>query len=217
MRAGRIERAACAQRQLRSWRCGRSVHRSDRQLHGFDVAFVHIRAHLRHRGFFAGLQREPHRQFVHQDARHVQRLDLDRPLSVVVSGEIVTRPTSLPRGPSMKRSTAAIRAFFSRLRVTRAPSVVLEATSRSTSNATTLLLRLPHAGEATAAADKRAAGANEGSRKPVRPAADSAPSKVVVSLKFDAALLAKVDAATKRQGITRTAWLHRAAFDALGE
>jgi hypothetical protein len=27
---------------------------------------------------------------------------------------------------------------------------------------------------------------------------------------------AKVDAAAKRQGITRTAWLHHAAFDALG-
>jgi hypothetical protein len=42
-------------------------------------------------------------------------------------------------------------------------------------------------------------------------------TKVVVSLRFDAMLLGKVNAAAKRQGITRTAWLHRAAFDALGE
>ena len=42
------------------------------------------------------------------------------------------------------------------------------------------------------------------------------PAKAVVNLRFDVALLAKVDAAAKRQGITRTAWLHRAAFDALG-
>jgi hypothetical protein len=42
-------------------------------------------------------------------------------------------------------------------------------------------------------------------------------TKIVVNLRFDAALLAKIDAAAKRQGITRTAWLHRAAFDALGE
>jgi hypothetical protein len=41
-------------------------------------------------------------------------------------------------------------------------------------------------------------------------------AKVVVNLRFDAVLLAKVDASAKRQGITRTAWLHRAAFDALG-
>ncbi|MGH3426392.1 MAG: hypothetical protein ACRDQZ_02265 [Mycobacteriales bacterium] len=40
-------------------------------------------------------------------------------------------------------------------------------------------------------------------------------SKLRVHLKFDAALLARVDAAAGRQGITRTAWLHRAAFDAL--
>jgi hypothetical protein len=44
-----------------------------------------------------------------------------------------------------------------------------------------------------------------------------AAEKVVVNLRFDAALLARVDKAAKRQGITRTAWLHRAAFDALGE
>ena len=48
-----------------------------------------------------------------------------------------------------------------------------------------------------------------------REEAESGAAKVVVNLRFDAALLAKVDAAAKREGITRTAWLHRAAFDAL--
>jgi hypothetical protein len=43
------------------------------------------------------------------------------------------------------------------------------------------------------------------------------PSRVRVEVKFDTALLAKADAAAKRQGVTRTAWLHRAAFDALGK
>jgi hypothetical protein len=41
-------------------------------------------------------------------------------------------------------------------------------------------------------------------------------TKVVVNLRFDGAPLAKIDAAAKRQGITRTACLYCAAFDALG-
>ena len=59
--------------------------------------------------------------------------------------------------------------------------------------------------------DQKAAAFIAGS---TRAPAESA--KVVVNLRFDAALLAKIDTAAKRQGITRTAWLHRAAFDALG-
>jgi hypothetical protein len=53
--------------------------------------------------------------------------------------------------------------------------------------------------------------------RPVFAEPSAAPAKRNVSLRFDAALLSKVDAAAKRQGITRTAWLHCAAFDALGE
>jgi hypothetical protein len=41
--------------------------------------------------------------------------------------------------------------------------------------------------------------------------------KVVVSMRFDAQLLARVDAAAKRQGISRTAWLHVASSKALEE
>ena len=39
--------------------------------------------------------------------------------------------------------------------------------------------------------------------------------KSVVNLRMDANLLARIDAAAKRQGISRTAWLHVAASKAL--
>jgi hypothetical protein len=39
--------------------------------------------------------------------------------------------------------------------------------------------------------------------------------KTVVNMRFDTALLARIDAAAKRQGISRTAWLHVAASKAL--
>ena len=55
-----------------------------------------------------------------------------------------------------------------------------------------------------------------GSNKPAPSSGNAVARKVRVHLKFDATLLAKADAAAKRQGVTRTAWLHRAAFDALG-
>ena len=45
--------------------------------------------------------------------------------------------------------------------------------------------------------------------------ADEATGKAVVNMRFDAELLARVDAAAKRQGISRTAWLHVAASRAL--
>jgi hypothetical protein len=56
-----------------------------------------------------------------------------------------------------------------------------------------------------------------GANKPTPSYGNAVASKVHVHLRFDAALLAKADAAAKRQGVTRTAWLHRAAFDALGK
>ena len=37
----------------------------------------------------------------------------------------------------------------------------------------------------------------------------------MVNMRFDAQLLARVDAAAKQQGISRTAWLHVAASKAL--
>jgi hypothetical protein len=53
-------------------------------------------------------------------------------------------------------------------------------------------------------------------KAPVREAAqDDGPGKSVVNMRFDAKLLARIDAAARRQGISRTAWLHVAASKAL--
>ena len=40
-------------------------------------------------------------------------------------------------------------------------------------------------------------------------------NKVVVNMRFDPPLLAKVDAAARRKGLTRTAWLHWVGEEAL--
>jgi hypothetical protein len=79
-----------------------------------------------------------------------------------------------------------------------------------------MAIRVPP-GVKSAEADQKAAVFITGSSKAAVATVDAEAAKVVVNLRFDAVLLAKVDAAAKRQGITRTAWLHRAAFDALGE
>ena len=79
-----------------------------------------------------------------------------------------------------------------------------------------MAIRVPHAVKQPDP-DEKAAAFIAGSTKPVLVEQAVESSKVVVNLRFDAALLAKIDAAAKRQGITRTAWLHRAAFDALGD
>ena len=114
----------------------------------------------------------------------------------------------------MKPSVVA--AFFSRLGVCRALTGVVRArSSRSTGNATKVFVCLPRAANPGNSDQKNAVLGRSG--RPVLTEADAAPAKREVSLKFDAVLLLKVDAATRRQGITRTAWLHCAAFDALGE
>jgi hypothetical protein len=41
------------------------------------------------------------------------------------------------------------------------------------------------------------------------------PERVVVTMRFDGDLLARVDAAARRQGVSRTAWLDVAASKAL--
>jgi hypothetical protein len=45
--------------------------------------------------------------------------------------------------------------------------------------------------------------------------ADGNAGKAVVNMRFDAGLLSRIDAAARRQGISRTAWLHVAASKAL--
>ena len=104
----------------------------------------------------------------------------------------------------MKRSTAvAIAAFLSRLGVDRAPRFIVRVSLR-------------HAAQ-TENSDDKPAVPSGGSSKSVPSCGTAVASKVRVQLRFDAPLLARVDAAVSRQGITRTAWLHRAAFDALSE
>jgi hypothetical protein len=46
-------------------------------------------------------------------------------------------------------------------------------------------------------------------------AKDDSTGKAVVNMRFDARLLARIDVAARRQGISRTAWLHVAASKAL--
>lgn len=103
----------------------------------------------------------------------------------------------------MKRSAAAIAAFLSRLRANRAPSFVVRVSLR-------------HAAKIANSGQKLATPIGQSS-KLVPSSGTAAASKVRVQLRFDATLLARVDAAAGRQGVTRTAWLHRAAFDALGQ
>ena len=59
-------------------------------------------------------------------------------------------------------------------------------------------------------ADAFIAGATKGA-----PIQDERAGKTVINLRFDARLLARIDAAARRQGISRTAWLHVAASNAL--
>jgi hypothetical protein len=59
------------------------------------------------------------------------------------------------------------------------------------------------------------AGAFKAPMREAAPAQHDGPGKAVVNIRFDARLLARVDAAARRQGISRTAWLHVAASKAL--
>jgi hypothetical protein len=101
----------------------------------------------------------------------------------------------------MKRSAAAIAAILSRLGVGRAPSFVVRAS-----------LARPQRAENS---DQKLGPTTSDPSKPILHNVKAAASKVRVQLRFDSALLARADAAADHQGITRTAWLHRATFDAL--
>jgi hypothetical protein len=63
--------------------------------------------------------------------------------------------------------------------------------------------------------DMRAKAFIAGGLKATPAAPDDSAGKAVVNMRFDAPLLARIDAAAKRQGISRTAWLHVAASRAL--
>ena len=57
------------------------------------------------------------------------------------------------------------------------------------------------------AADAFIAGAAKPAAPTIEAAAEEEPRKAPVMLRFDRALLAKVDSAAKRRGISRSAWI----------
>jgi hypothetical protein len=70
----------------------------------------------------------------------------------------------------------------------------------------------PASSEEKAAAFISGAGAPRSAPAPV---AEPESGKTTVNMRFDAALLQRIDRAAKAQGISRTAWLHVAASKAL--
>ena len=81
-----------------------------------------------------------------------------------------------------------------------------------------MAIRMPHSVK-PANTDKRAeafiSGAGGLPRAPAPTEAEPEGSKTVVNMRFDTALLQRIDAAARRLGIGRTAWLHVAASKAL--
>jgi hypothetical protein len=115
----------------------------------------------------------------------------------------------------MKRSLIAlVAAFSSRLGAGRALSVVISArSSRITGGATTVSVRLPSVAK-PATSDQQTAPSTPRLSRRAGAGRETFANKIRV--RFDPALIARVDEAAKLQGITRASWLHRAAFDALG-
>jgi hypothetical protein len=58
-------------------------------------------------------------------------------------------------------------------------------------------------------------GARAGTEPETEPEAD--PKRIRVMMRFDPSLLQRVDAAARRRGVTRTAWLHMVASRALDQ
>ena len=80
-----------------------------------------------------------------------------------------------------------------------------------------MAIRMPHSVK-PANTDQKVEAFISGAGLPSQPIATAAAtegSKTVVNMRFDSALLQRIDAAAKRQGISRTAWLHVAASKAL--
>ncbi len=80
-----------------------------------------------------------------------------------------------------------------------------------------MAIKMPHAvkpadPEQRAAAFISGAGA---ARSTPAPATEPESGKTTVNMRFDAALLKRIDRAARNQGISRTAWLHVAASKAL--
>jgi predicted DNA binding CopG/RHH family protein len=78
-----------------------------------------------------------------------------------------------------------------------------------------MAIKMPHTVKPTGA-EKKADAFISGAGK-AAPADDAATGKTIINLRVDSPLLARVDAAAKRRGISRTAWLCLAMTKALGE
>jgi hypothetical protein len=116
--------------------------------------------------------------------------------------------------PSFATATAALSSW---LRAGRPLNVIVRArSSRRTGDTTTVSVRLTDSPN-RAKCGKQLAASTPRLGQFANTGAETLAKKVRVSLRFDAVLLARVSESAKRQGITRTSWLHRAAFDALGD
>jgi hypothetical protein len=86
-----------------------------------------------------------------------------------------------------------------------------------------MAIKMPHIvnqNAAEAKADAFISGASLKAASPSPAKAQPAPApteKVVVNMRFDPVLLERVDASARKRGISRTAWLHWAAAEMLGE
>ena len=74
-----------------------------------------------------------------------------------------------------------------------------------------MTIRLPHNVQ-PASSDRKAEAFISAAELAAQPE-----GKAVVNMRFDSALLKRIDAAAKQQGISRTAWLHVVAWKALAE
>ena len=77
-----------------------------------------------------------------------------------------------------------------------------------------MTVKIPHAAK-PAVSDRKAEAFISGAGAASAAPADTKAGKVTVNMKFDAELRRRVDAAARRQGISRTAWLSVAASKAL--
>jgi len=80
-----------------------------------------------------------------------------------------------------------------------------------------MAIKMPHAVKPVSSEQKAEAfisGAGLPRTAPA-PVQDDEAGKTTVNMRFDAALLKRIDRAAKSQGISRTAWLHVAASKAL--
>ncbi len=76
-----------------------------------------------------------------------------------------------------------------------------------------MAIKMPHAVKSANSEQKATAFISGAPRSPIAPEPES--GKTTVNMRFDAALLQRIDRAAKSQGISRTAWLHVAASKAL--